>query len=271
MQRRFLLSVAILFVSNVALPAQAASFDCANAKKPDEIAVCKHPDLSELDTEMGALWFAYRGVPFMMGASGARRDDADQFLHDRAACGADVTCLRRIYQARIKALKEDFTRAMGFVSQEENGPAVASTPAASALPAPVEKLIEGYASQCRQLGGTLTGTNHPRIMSSDFDGDGKTDYVLNPQNLRCTAAATAFCGNNGCQIDIVASGNGYQKPIVAAGGSPTISQTEDSTNVEVWVDRSNCNLTDREKACWAIYSWKNGKISQNYQARSLPN
>ncbi|MDQ8730553.1 hypothetical protein [Bradyrhizobium sp. LHD-71] len=85
---------------------EAASFDCRQARYPDEIAICNNPGLSELDTEMGALWFSYRSFPFMMGASGARQDEARQFLSDRRQCGANVACLRDIYRDRIDELKD---------------------------------------------------------------------------------------------------------------------------------------------------------------------
>ena len=85
--------------------ADAASFDCNRAQMPDEKAVCKNPGLSQLDSEMGALWYSYNRFPFLMGMSGVRQDDAHQFLADRSRCGANVTCLRSVYLARIRALK----------------------------------------------------------------------------------------------------------------------------------------------------------------------
>jgi uncharacterized protein len=42
-----------VLVAAATMPAHAASFDCAKAHKTDEAAICKNPDLSELDTEMG--------------------------------------------------------------------------------------------------------------------------------------------------------------------------------------------------------------------------
>jgi uncharacterized protein len=35
--------------------AQGPSFDCRYAKAPDEIAICHHPDLAVLDSEMANL------------------------------------------------------------------------------------------------------------------------------------------------------------------------------------------------------------------------
>ena len=88
-------------------PAAAASFDCSQAKAPDEIAVCNNADLSALDSEMGGLWYAYDLLPFLMGESGNRRDEAEAFLHQRSACGSDVSCLTQAYEARIATLRQD--------------------------------------------------------------------------------------------------------------------------------------------------------------------
>lgn len=103
------MTVAAAFAAALASPAGAASFDCSQAKAPDEIAVCTNPDLSALDSEMGGLWFAYSQLPFLMGASGDRQDEARAFLQTRAACGANVSCLRGAYTQRIATLKQEIT------------------------------------------------------------------------------------------------------------------------------------------------------------------
>lgn len=102
---RLKLTVFAFVIMAIGTQADAASFDCNRAWMPDEKAVCKNPGLSALDSEMAALWYSYKRFPFLMGASGVRQDDAHQFLADRSRCGASVACLRRLYQARIKALK----------------------------------------------------------------------------------------------------------------------------------------------------------------------
>ena len=243
------------------LPAAAASFDCAQATTPDEIAVCAQPALSELDSEMAGLWFAYNAFPFLMGRSGVRRDEADQFLRDRAACSADTDCLRRAYLARIEALQHGVSNAIQAMVAEQE--------AAGGLPATVAALIAGYAPQCRELGGKLAD-DQPFTLTADFDGDGRTDYLLDPQNLRCDGAATAFCGNGGCQIKIALSGNGYADPITVLGGQPTVAQGQSSADVAIWVDRSNCQLTGRDQTCWAAYSWPGGQLRQTYMVRPSP-
>lgn len=112
----FLLTAMILFGA----PAGAASFDCAKAAKPDERAICANADLSALDSEMGGLWFAFSKVPMLMGSSGARRDDAQAFLQQRAQCGGNVDCLRPLYYARIGALKSGVSQAMDNYFQLQN-------------------------------------------------------------------------------------------------------------------------------------------------------
>jgi hypothetical protein len=139
---------------------------------------------------------------------------------------------------------------------------------ASMLPAPIEAIIASYANQCHQLGGALApGADRPQVMTGDFDGDGIPDYLLDPQNLRCSAAATAFCGNGGCQIAIALSGSNYREPIIVLGGQPALLQKLSRTTVEVWVHGSNCNRVDRGNACWASFSWIDGKANTTYQAK----
>ncbi|MCX5570841.1 lysozyme inhibitor LprI family protein [Kaistia nematophila] len=102
-----------------AIPAHAASFNCAKATAPDEIAICQDPTLSERDTEMAALWFAYNKVPMLMGANAARRDAAADFLKLRAACGGDTACLGRVYDARIAALRAEISLAMDALAGQQ--------------------------------------------------------------------------------------------------------------------------------------------------------
>ena len=111
--RRFMMVTAALALSAIVVgPAGAASFDCTKARAPDEIAVCANPDLSALDSEMGGLWFAYSKIPFLMGMSGARQDEAQAFLQTRGACGANVACLTGAYNQRIAALKQEISASI---------------------------------------------------------------------------------------------------------------------------------------------------------------
>jgi hypothetical protein len=250
--------------------AEAASFDCAKAAKPDERAICANPDISALDSEMGGLWFAFSKVPMLMGSSGARMDDAQEFLQKRAQCGGDVACLRPLYHARIDALKQGIAQAMDNYAQLQNADPLMAPWSQTALPGPVGKIVADYADECRKLGGTLKqGADMPKVMTGDLDQDGTQDFVLDPENLECSAAATAFCGNGGCRIRVAVSSDNYARPVEALGGEPTLRFEEDATVLDVWVDGTNCNLSDRTKACWASYQWKNGALKPSYKAREV--
>jgi uncharacterized protein len=101
--------------------AYAASFDCTNAGKPDEIAICKSQQLSDLDVRMATLYGVRMEIPMMMGARGAAQDEQKAFLAKRTACGSDVSCIESTYAARIaeldktiKAAMQDYCRKIGL-------------------------------------------------------------------------------------------------------------------------------------------------------------
>lgn len=94
------------------VPASAASFDCAKASEPDEIAICKSPQLSELDVKTATLYGVRMEIPMMMGAKGAAQDEQKAFLSKRAACGGDTSCIEKAYMTRIADLERSIKTAM---------------------------------------------------------------------------------------------------------------------------------------------------------------
>ena len=273
MFRSSMLAAAVVIIF-AAMPSavSAASFDCGKAAKPDEIAICKTPELSALDSEMGGLWFAFRKVPMLMGGNGARMDDAQAFLAGRAQCAGDVGCLRKLYQQRIATLKEQISQAMQNIYDQENADPVIEPWSVGSLPEALQETAGGYGEQCRKLGGVLkAGADLPRLLTGDLDGDGLQDVVFDPQALDCTGAATAFCGNGGCTIKVAVSGNDYRDPVEILGASPALTLTRDASSLDLWVDKTNCNFTGQDKACWATYRWpKSGRPEVTYALRPLP-
>lgn len=257
----------MVFLLLAASPGQAASFDCGKAAAADEVAVCRDGVTSALDSEMAGLFFAYDKVPMFMGANGARHDDATAFLAERGKCGADITCLRKVYTTRIAALKTQLGAAMQQFSDLQNQ----VPPVTAPIPEGVETLISGLAGQCTKLGGTLNaGGDRPGLLSADLDGDGIADYVINAQPLQCSNSATAFCGNGGCQVQIAVSSEKFADPIEALGGMPTLVQAETGTTARLWVDSSNCPKATAAEACWATYAWVGGKHTVTYAAEPAP-
>ena len=242
-------------------PAPAASFDCTKARTPDERAVCADPNLSALDSEMGGLWYAFSRFPMMMGSSGARRDDAKQFLAERGACGSNAACIGAAYKARIAALREGVASAITNMAKESE----TTTPAPA--PRPVMNRVALYGEQCRQLGGQLAGNAWPDMMTADLDHDGQPDYVLNAQNLSCDGSATAFCANDGCAVTVALSSAGYANPLELRGSQPTLVQKNEATGLDLWVDRSNCTNAGADAACWGAWRWTGKKLVPSFTTR----
>lgn len=90
-----------------ARPAAAASFPCSQASAPDEIAICRTPDLDDADVEMSVRYEMLRAL-LPMGGAGALQDAQRAWLADRHRCGGDVGCLRAAYGQRIAQLKSGF-------------------------------------------------------------------------------------------------------------------------------------------------------------------
>jgi uncharacterized protein len=89
--------------------ANAASFDCGKASAPDEIAICDSRELSQLDVRMATLYDTIRKL-VGMGVRGALQDQQVEWLKARAGCGANRSCIRNLYEARIRALETEVER-----------------------------------------------------------------------------------------------------------------------------------------------------------------
>ncbi|WP_186094045.1 lysozyme inhibitor LprI family protein [Burkholderia gladioli] len=93
----------------IALPlaAQAASFDCKQARQADERAICASRALSEQDVEMSVRYEMLMGL-VAMGTRGDMGEAQQQWLKRRARCGASQSCLATAYRDRIDALKQQY-------------------------------------------------------------------------------------------------------------------------------------------------------------------
>ena len=92
--------------------AEAASFDCAKAAKPDETAICDSTKLSDLDVEMATLYRVRMELPMLMGTRGAAQDQQRAFLTQREQCGSNVACIEAAYTNRIATLNQTIKIAM---------------------------------------------------------------------------------------------------------------------------------------------------------------
>lgn len=99
----------VLLAASGGKPAWAASFPCAKAATATEKAICQNPELSELDSEMGAAW--KKALDFFRGQEASDdsgtaplRQDQKAWLGRRNACGGNPECLRTLYHQRLAAL-----------------------------------------------------------------------------------------------------------------------------------------------------------------------
>lgn len=107
-----LTALALVFVASTA---QAASFDCAKARAPDEKAICANLALNDKDVRMSVLYDINKRT-LAMGGRGALQDAQQQWLRDRRSCGAQRVCLNRAYDRRL----DDLNRSMERIYS--NGP-----------------------------------------------------------------------------------------------------------------------------------------------------
>ena len=83
---------------------EAASFDCAKARAPDEKAICADRTLNDLDIKMAVMLKIDEGF-VAMGQRGAIQDDQVAWLKARHDCRSSRVCLRQSYLGRIAALQ----------------------------------------------------------------------------------------------------------------------------------------------------------------------
>ena len=105
MVRSILLATTLLIVAG---SANAASFDCAKAKAPDERAICADPVLGNLDSRLAGLLDLDEGT-VAMGQRGDMQGEQDAWLKRRAACGADRSCLHARYETRLTQVTSHLT------------------------------------------------------------------------------------------------------------------------------------------------------------------
>ncbi|MCX5515665.1 hypothetical protein C3941_06555 [Kaistia algarum] len=95
---------AALAMAIMAGPANAASFNCARASLPVEMAICNSPGLGELDQEMAQRYF--RLTNYAPGwAVRQIKGEQTNWIARRNACGYDNGCVARAYERRIDKLR----------------------------------------------------------------------------------------------------------------------------------------------------------------------
>lgn len=184
MRLTFLAFLMVAFVPS----AQAASFDCAKARAPEELAVCADPQLSELDGVLGAA--------FAEAKKFSKDDPQDSrklmavakvFLKQRHACGARRSCLAASYAGALE----------GYVNlgATENIPAWIDAPVIADGQAPASRSLATAPGTCTSAhvesvtprlgdGGPIKPSDYDSGTAINFDnGGGQVSYDREPALL----------------------------------------------------------------------------------------
>lgn len=110
-----------LIAGSLTVSAQVASFDCAKAAIPTEVAVCQIPSLGAKDVKMAAYYQilvsaepAWSGMAYREFRDNQRDLQANWVAQARNACRGDVACLQLAYDRRIDELTSTISKSLGL-------------------------------------------------------------------------------------------------------------------------------------------------------------
>ena len=99
MRLRLIGLVSLLLVSS----AHAQSFNCRNARTPDEVTICQDARLSALDERLSSRFYRLRDS--LYGPDRVRLDQRQSaWLDSRHRCGSNRACIAAAYTGRISEL-----------------------------------------------------------------------------------------------------------------------------------------------------------------------
>jgi uncharacterized protein len=91
-------------VALIPLSAQAQSFSCRYASRPDEVTICQNSGLAALDERMAGIYERTRSRLYGAAREGLVRDQSI-WLRSRYSCGPDAACIEDAYRQRINELR----------------------------------------------------------------------------------------------------------------------------------------------------------------------
>jgi uncharacterized protein len=103
--RCMIAAMVLMLTADVAL-AEGASFNCANARSKDELAICADPVLSEMDYLINKAFGEFK--PEFR----SKREVARAFVADRKTCESDVACIAAVQARTI----ETYGRGLPWVN-----------------------------------------------------------------------------------------------------------------------------------------------------------
>ncbi len=113
----------LLLLAALALPAQAASFDCAKASHAVEKLVCANPTLSKLDEDLAQAFKQRLALVLDKTALRGQQKDWNGVLRSRCAKGCPAAEIEQQYRDQIAALRGEWEEAWSD-SYKTNEPAL---------------------------------------------------------------------------------------------------------------------------------------------------
>jgi uncharacterized protein YecT (DUF1311 family) len=83
--------------------ASAQSFNCHQATKADEIAICHSARVSSLDEQLSSLFLKLRNS-LSITQQRVLTSEQQTWLRERATCGSDISCIEKVYEKRLGQL-----------------------------------------------------------------------------------------------------------------------------------------------------------------------
>lgn len=70
-------------------------------------------------------------------------------------------------------------------------------------PDPLGQILSQRTAECAAFENGELGLEDGAFARTDLDGDGQLDWVLDETYLRCSSAASLFCGTGGCTVNFL--------------------------------------------------------------------
>lgn len=171
----------------VALPAQAASFDCAKAQSKVEHLICDNPKISELDSKLGQ---DYQDVLSKANEEQKQRVIAEQkhwLKFTRNVCEKE-TCLKHAYWSRQAALETYFEpRSPLYEKESDKAEAIKQVLATEQLDYSAGT-VSSINQFCNQIFDDLKQMKDIRFVDPVVQTKSYEDPALDPWKKQCQSA-----------------------------------------------------------------------------------
>lgn len=137
---------------------------------------------------------------------------------------------------------------------------VAAPAFAADYPDRIRRAVENLRQVCINIGGQ-PGSFGGAVTSSDVDGDGQRDYIIDLGNVACEGRPDAYCINGFCVLEIYTwrAKNDWQ-PVLSATVSDWRTGYVDSRPALILSQRGSFCNQPRQTTCTVTFTFADGKM-----------